>query len=149
MALNGDLRQFHLTLTSCNLRKQWSDAAFCGVWSGSVLFANPGFTDNPLYTALWRHSVKKSAARNNRYLDCVQTAVWFHWSVIGTWIRTLRIFSCMRLDYRLDYKQSTQKVEKNTRCFHILKKRTVLPNKGSMNWYMVLIRSWNVASDSL
>ena len=34
----------------------WSDAAFCGVWSGSALFAtvcqcpSPGFTDNPFYT---------------------------------------------------------------------------------------------------
>ena len=32
-----------------------------------------GFTDNPLYTALWRHSDKNSAAIKKRYLDFVQT----------------------------------------------------------------------------
>ena len=32
-----------------------------------------GFTDNPLYAALCRHSDKNSAATNNRYLDFVQT----------------------------------------------------------------------------
>ena len=32
-----------------------------------------GFSDNPLYTALWRHSDKNSAAINNCYLDFVQT----------------------------------------------------------------------------
>ena len=31
-----------------------------------------GFTDNPLYTAFWRHSDRNSAAINNRYLDFVQ-----------------------------------------------------------------------------
>ena len=41
---------------------------------------SPGFTDNTLYTALWRHSDKKSAAANKRY-----RAVWFQWSTIITW----------------------------------------------------------------
>ena len=43
IVLNGNLRLFHLTSTFCNLSKQcrhWSDAAFCGVWSGSARFAN-------------------------------------------------------------------------------------------------------------
>ena len=34
---------------------------------------SPGCTDNPLYTALWRHSDKNSTAINKRYLDFVQT----------------------------------------------------------------------------
>ena len=34
---------------------------------------SPGFTDNPLYTSVWRHSDKNSAAINSRYLDFVQT----------------------------------------------------------------------------
>ena len=36
-------------------------------------FPSPGFTDYPLYTALWHHSDKNSAAINNRYLDFKQT----------------------------------------------------------------------------
>ena len=40
----------------------------------SLPFHSPGFTDNPLYTALFlRHSDKTSAAKNNRYLHLVQT----------------------------------------------------------------------------
>ena len=34
---------------------------------------SPDFTDNPLYTALWRQSDKNSVAINNLYLDFVQT----------------------------------------------------------------------------
>ena len=36
--------------------------------------SHPGFTDNPvyMYMALWRHS-DNSAAKNNRYMDFVQT----------------------------------------------------------------------------
>ena len=30
---------------------------------------SPGFKDNPLYIALWRHSDKTSAVINNHYLD--------------------------------------------------------------------------------
>ena len=30
---------------------------------------SPGFKNNPLYTALWRHSDKTSAVINNHYLD--------------------------------------------------------------------------------
>ena len=30
---------------------------------------SPGFTDNPLSTALWYHSDKNKGAINNRYLD--------------------------------------------------------------------------------
>ena len=35
----------------------------------------PGFTGNPLYTAIWHHSDKNNAATriNNHYLDFVQT----------------------------------------------------------------------------
>ena len=51
------------------------------VWPQSALFANasPGVTDNPLYTALWSHSNKNSAAINNLYLDFSQTPfVWIN-----------------------------------------------------------------------
>ena len=37
-------------------------------------FHSPGLTDNPLSTALWRHSDKFSAAINKRYLDFVQAS---------------------------------------------------------------------------
>ena len=33
---------------------------------------SPGFTDNPLYTALWRYSDKNSTSINNSYLEFVQ-----------------------------------------------------------------------------
>ena len=71
MVLNGVLRLFHFTLTSCYLSKQCiprSDATFCGVWSGFALFTNV-----LQITALWRHSDKNSAAINNRFLDFIQT----------------------------------------------------------------------------
>ena len=35
--------------------------------------SSPGFTDNTIYTAVWRHSDKNSAAINNRHLDFAQT----------------------------------------------------------------------------
>ena len=38
-----------------------------------VLCPSPGFTDNLLYTTLWRHDDKNNADVNNRYLDFVQT----------------------------------------------------------------------------
>ena len=38
---------------------------------------SPSFTDNPLTTALWRHSDKNRAAIFNRYLDFVLRAVWW------------------------------------------------------------------------
>ena len=36
---------------------------------------SPDFTDNPLYTALWRHVDKNSPALNNRFADFVRTRV--------------------------------------------------------------------------
>ena len=72
MVLNGNLRLFHLTTTSCNLNKHcrsWSDAAFCGVWSGSVLFANV-----PFQVLHWTDVTENNtAAINNRYLEFVQS----------------------------------------------------------------------------
>ena len=35
-----------------------------------------GFTDNPVYTALWHHSGKNSGAINNRYLEFGSRAVF-------------------------------------------------------------------------
>ena len=76
MVLNRDVRLFHLTLNFRNFSKQckpWSDAAFCGVWSGSALFANvPNVQVQVLSTALWHHSDKNSVAINNRYLGFVK-----------------------------------------------------------------------------
>ena len=45
----------------------------CTVYQCPSTKPSPGFTDNPLYTALWCHSNKNSRAINNRCLDFVQT----------------------------------------------------------------------------
>ena len=67
--------------TPCNLRKQRRP------WVCTVCqCTSPGFTDNPLYTALWPHSDK---------LDYYKRAVWYHWSMIITWITTVRKVWCM------------------------------------------------------
>ena len=49
------------------------------------LISNTSFTDNTLYTALKRCSDRHSMAINNNCLDYVQTALWFHWSMITMW----------------------------------------------------------------
>ena len=58
--------------------RPWSDAAFYGVWYGSVLFANVPVKvlQIALDTSLWRHSDKNSAAINNRYQDYVRMRDW-------------------------------------------------------------------------
>ena len=71
---------FIYPLTSCNLSKQcrpWSDAAFCGFWSGLALFANvPNAPVQVLQITLCQqHSdltvTKKSMAINHHYLHFV------------------------------------------------------------------------------
>ena len=76
IVLNGDFqltldflyfKQTVLTLTRCVIL--WHL-----IWVWTVCQCpSPGFTDNRLYTALWRHSDKNSAAINNRYLGFRQS----------------------------------------------------------------------------
>ena len=39
--------------TVCKQWRPWSDTAFCGVWSGSALFANYPFTGLPITMIKW------------------------------------------------------------------------------------------------
>ena len=78
MVLNGDLRLFHLTInflqfkqtvqTPIRRRLLWRLMWFSTVCQCPSTKPSPGFTDNSLYTAPWRHSDKNSAAINNCYL---------------------------------------------------------------------------------
>ena len=83
---------FFQPLISCNLSKQcrpWShvasDLTVCQCLS-------PGFTDNPLSTALWCQSDNNRMAINSHYLDFVWHMIWLHWSMIIMWTIALRNF---------------------------------------------------------
>ena len=77
MVLNGDLRLF-ASILNLLLFKQTVQSLIrrrilrCLIWVCTVCQCSkcpsPGFTDSPLSTTLWRHSDKKSAAINNRYM---------------------------------------------------------------------------------
>ena len=79
MVLNGVLILFVLTLISLIFKQTVQNlirhrVPQCLIWVCTVCqCTSPGFTDNPLYTALWRHSDKNSAAINIRYLHFIQT----------------------------------------------------------------------------
>ena len=93
MVLYRDLRLFYLTLDFLNFL--WHLIWVCTVCQ----CPSPGFTDNPLYTALWRHSDKNNAAINNSYLDFVQTPSLISLvndnHVDNNLKKTLRKFWCM------------------------------------------------------
>ena len=82
VALNRNLWLFHLTLnfllfkqtvqTLIRRRVLWRLIWVCTVCQCPKC-PSSGFTDNPLSTALWRHSDKNNAAINNHYLDFVKT----------------------------------------------------------------------------
>ena len=79
MVLDVDLRLFHL-----NFNFLWFQQTVLTLIRRRVLrrliwvctvgqCSNPSFTDNLLYTALWRHSDRNSATINDRYLNFVLT----------------------------------------------------------------------------
>ena len=82
MVRNGNLRLFHLTLNFLYFKQTMQTlnkrrVLWRLIWVCTVChYPSHGFTDNPLYTALRRHSDKNSSAVNNRYLDFVQTRGW-------------------------------------------------------------------------
>ena len=105
MTLNELVKLTTLWTTGpCYLSKQcrWRLIWVCNVCQ----CPSPGFTDNPLYTALWHHSEKNSLAINNRYLS--SNTVWWHWSIVIMWTTAVRKLWCLYILW-LDCKQSIKK----------------------------------------
>ena len=49
----------------CEQCRLWSDAAFCGVWSESALFANVPFMGHKLVNTIYRDSVNEQLIRSH------------------------------------------------------------------------------------
>ena len=121
MVLNGDLRLFHLTLTSFNLSKPcrpWSDTVFSGVWSGSALYAiAPNVPVQVLQISLYQ-----------QHSDVTATRMTVTWSGLITLVNGnhvanyLKEFFCVCMLW-IDCKQSTQK--RNNRWINIIMQKQV------------------------
>ena len=81
MVLNGDIKLFHLTLNCMKFKQTMQTlilrrVLWCLISDLSLhclVMSQSGFYRSSFLTALSRHSDKTKAARNNRYLDLVQT----------------------------------------------------------------------------
>ena len=116
MVPNEDLILFRWILTCCNLSKQcrpWSDAAFCGVWSGSALFANVQvrvlqiilFSLHSDITVTWIALLWITVTWISS-----NAPLWLHWSMMGRLTTTSKKFWCLYTLARLQtiYTKSTE-----------------------------------------
>ena len=91
--LNGDFRRFHLTF--CNLSKlcrSRPDDAFCGIWSGSALFANVPVQVLPSLHGTLTSSDRNSVAINSNIIKRFKffAYFWSNFSFYYSWLSLSR-----------------------------------------------------------